>query len=199
MYLVWYHNGAPCMTQDTISWMVLVPRIGSLSRFRDGVDHLFVAALVASGVRGTTAGYPDRCIIIPFHVDVLETVSLGQRTPPARPPRQRRALRPAHGARHAIAGHEAVPPSYGPDGMPGRIGAGGLRRSPMPMTPASGTQAPSELLPVAAVIASPPGRRDECREHGSARRAGSGHRPASRHEWRCTAGTGSRRYRHRPR
>ena len=25
--------------------------VGSLSRFRDGVDHLFVAALVASGVR----------------------------------------------------------------------------------------------------------------------------------------------------
>ena len=137
--------------------------------------------------------------VIPFHVDVLETVSLGQRTPPARPSRRRRALRPAHGARHAIAGHKAVPPSYGPDGMPGRIGAGGLRRSPMPMTPASGTQAPSELLPVAAVIASPPGRRDECREHGSARRAGSRPRSASRHEWRCTEGTGSRRYRHRPR
>ena len=32
--------------------------MGSLSRFRDGVDHLFVAALVASGVR--RAGI-DRC------------------------------------------------------------------------------------------------------------------------------------------
>ena len=30
--------------------------VGSLSRFRDGVDHLFVAALVASGVRRAACG-----------------------------------------------------------------------------------------------------------------------------------------------
>ena len=37
--------------------------LGSLSRFRDGVDHLFVAALVASGVG--SAGMDRRSVSIP--------------------------------------------------------------------------------------------------------------------------------------
>ena len=49
--------------------------MGSLSRFRDGVDHLFVTALVASGVR--RAGIDLRR---PRVVELQEVTFSGQRS-----------------------------------------------------------------------------------------------------------------------